>query len=71
MMDHPALSSANLPAHLVKRIDHVAIVVHSIEQALGFYCDLLGMQPSAIKTLGVWNSGETRLTNWPGSRLNP
>lgn len=51
MSDHPDLSSANLPGHLVKRIDHVAIVVRSIEQALVFYRDLLGLQPSEIKTL--------------------
>lgn len=51
MTDLPNLSSAELPSHLVKRIDHVAIVVRSIEQALEFYRDLLGMQPSAIKTL--------------------
>lgn len=32
-----------------KRIDHVAIIVRSIEQALGFYRDTLGIEPSAIK----------------------
>ena len=47
----PDLGNANLPSHLITRIDHVAIVVRSIDQALGFYRDLLGMQPSAIKTL--------------------
>lgn len=51
MTDHPDLGNANLPSHLITRIDHVAIVVRSIDQALGFYRDLLGMQPSAIKTL--------------------
>ncbi len=32
-----------------KRIDHVAIIVHSIEQALGFYRDTLGVEPSDIQ----------------------
>ncbi len=51
MTDLPNPSSAALPATLVKRIDHVAIVVRSIDQALGFYRDLLGLQPSDIKAL--------------------
>lgn len=51
MTDQPDLRNANLPGHLVKRIDHVAIVVRSIDQALGFYRDLLGMQPFEIKAL--------------------
>ena len=32
-----------------KRIDHVAIIVHNIEQALGSYRDTLGIVPSEIK----------------------
>ena len=32
-----------------KRIDHVAIIVRSIEQALGFYRNTLGIEPSEIK----------------------
>jgi methylmalonyl-CoA epimerase len=32
-----------------KRIDHVAIIVRSIEQALLFYRDTLGIAPSEIK----------------------
>jgi methylmalonyl-CoA epimerase len=32
-----------------KRIDHVAIIVHNIEQALVFYRDTLGIAPSVIK----------------------
>ncbi len=32
-----------------KRIDHVAIIVRNIEQALGFYRDTLGIKPSEIK----------------------
>src|SRR5260370_1365395 len=32
-----------------KRIDHVAIIVRSIEQALVFYRDTLGIVPSEIK----------------------
>lgn len=33
----------------MQRIDHVAIIVRSIEQALTFYRDTLGIAPSAIK----------------------
>ena len=51
MSDQPDLNGESLPGHLIKRIDHVAIVVRSIDQALGCYRDLLGLQPSAIKTL--------------------
>jgi methylmalonyl-CoA epimerase len=32
-----------------KRIDHVAIIVHSIEQALTFYRDTLGIMPGEVK----------------------
>jgi methylmalonyl-CoA/ethylmalonyl-CoA epimerase len=32
-----------------RRIDHVAILVHSIEQALAFYRDVLGILPGEIK----------------------
>ncbi len=32
-----------------KRIDHVAIIVHNIEQALAFYQDTLGIKPGEIK----------------------
>ena len=32
-----------------KRIDHVAIIVRNIEQALGFYRDTLGIKPGEIK----------------------
>ncbi len=32
-----------------KRIDHVAIIVRNIEQALSFYRDTLGILPSVIK----------------------
>lgn len=32
-----------------RRIDHVAIIVRNIEQALQFYRDTLGIEPSAIK----------------------
>src|SRR5436190_19005437 len=32
-----------------KRIDHIAIIVRNIEQALGFYRDTLGIMPSQIK----------------------
>jgi len=31
------------------RIDHVAIIVHNIEQALTFYRDILGITPREIK----------------------
>jgi methylmalonyl-CoA epimerase len=32
-----------------ERIDHVAIIVRSLEQALGFYRDTLGIIPSSIQ----------------------
>jgi methylmalonyl-CoA epimerase len=32
-----------------KRIDHIAIIVHSLEQALLFYRDTLGITPREIK----------------------
>nr|BBH89327.1 methylmalonyl-CoA epimerase [Thermosporothrix sp. COM3] len=32
-----------------KRIDHVAIIVRDIEQALCFYRDTLGIEPSEVK----------------------
>ncbi len=34
-----------------QRIDHVAIIVRNIEQALVFYRDTLGMMPSVIKDI--------------------
>jgi methylmalonyl-CoA epimerase len=34
---------------LAKRIDHVAIIVRNIEQALVFYRDTLGITPSEIR----------------------
>jgi|SRR5579859_3507507 len=48
MTNQPDLSSISLPGHLIRRIDHIAIVVRSIDQALGFYRDLLGIQPSNV-----------------------
>jgi methylmalonyl-CoA epimerase len=35
--------------YMPKRIDHVAIIVRDIEQALAFYRDTLGIEPSEIK----------------------
>ncbi|HEU5348262.1 MAG TPA: methylmalonyl-CoA epimerase [Ktedonobacterales bacterium] len=32
----------------VKRIDHVAVVVHDLESALKFYRDMLGIMPSRV-----------------------
>jgi methylmalonyl-CoA epimerase len=32
-----------------RRIDHVAIIVRNIEEALAFYRDTLGIEPGAIK----------------------
>ena len=32
----------------IRRIDHVAIVVRSLSEALGFYRDVLGLEPSKI-----------------------
>jgi methylmalonyl-CoA epimerase len=34
-----------------KRIDHVAVIVRNIEQALTFYRDTLGITPSEIKAV--------------------
>ena len=34
-----------------KRIDHVAIIVRNIEQALAFYRDTLGIEPREIKNV--------------------
>ncbi len=51
MSELSALSNTGLPAGMIQRIDHVAIVVRNIDEALRFYRDLLGIQPSQIKTL--------------------
>ncbi|HEX4207881.1 MAG TPA: methylmalonyl-CoA epimerase [Ktedonobacteraceae bacterium] len=34
-----------------KRIDHVAIIVRNLEQALAFYRDTLGLAPSEVTTV--------------------
>ena len=34
---------------MLKRIDHIAIIVRNIEQALIFYRDILGIMPGEIK----------------------
>src|SRR5437660_7967697 len=34
---------------MAKRIDHVAIIVRDLDQALAFYRDILGIEPGAIK----------------------
>jgi methylmalonyl-CoA epimerase len=34
---------------LPKRIDHVAIIVRNLEQALAFYRDTLGIEPGEVK----------------------
>jgi methylmalonyl-CoA epimerase len=36
-------------SNVPKRIDHIAIIVRNIEQALGFYRDVLGLVPRAIQ----------------------
>jgi methylmalonyl-CoA epimerase len=36
-------------AGMPKRIDHIAVIVRSLEEALPFYRDTLGITPSAIK----------------------
>ena len=36
---------------LPKRIDHVAIIVRNLEQALAFYRDTLGIEPSEVKAV--------------------
>ncbi len=33
----------------MQRIDHIAVIVNNLEQALGFYRDTLGITPGAIK----------------------
>jgi len=33
----------------IKRIDHVAIVVHDLEAALGFWRDALGLELQAVE----------------------
>lgn len=38
-----------MKANMPRRIDHVAIIVHNIEQALAFYRDILGITPREIK----------------------
>lgn len=38
-----------MEANMPRRIDHVAIIVHNIEQALAFYRDTLGITPREIK----------------------
>ncbi|WP_207229296.1 VOC family protein [Ktedonosporobacter rubrisoli] len=55
-----------------KRIDHVAIIVKNIEQALSFYRDVLGITPSAIKEVPT---EQVRIAFLPlggpgGARLN-
>lgn len=34
---------------MLKRVDHIAIIVRNIEQALVFYRDILGIMPGEIK----------------------
>jgi methylmalonyl-CoA epimerase len=51
MNDHPALEGLDLPRKLITRLDHVAIVVRSIEEALYLYRDLVGLQVSKLTTL--------------------
>lgn len=36
---------------MVRKIDHIAIAVRSIDEALGFYRDQLGLEPTQIKDL--------------------
>jgi methylmalonyl-CoA/ethylmalonyl-CoA epimerase len=38
-----------MEANMPRRIDHVAIIVQNIEQALTFYRDILGITPREIK----------------------
>src|SRR5260370_30463962 len=41
--------SLEMEANMPRRIDHVAIIVRNIEQALAFYRDTLGITPREIK----------------------
>lgn len=36
---------------MLKRVDHIAIIVRNLEQALNFYRDTLGIMPSEIKEI--------------------
>jgi methylmalonyl-CoA epimerase len=36
---------------MLKRVDHIAIIVRNIEQALVFYRDILGIMPGEIKEI--------------------
>jgi methylmalonyl-CoA/ethylmalonyl-CoA epimerase len=42
-----------MEANMPRRIDHVAIIVHNIEQALAFYRDTLGITPREIKEVST------------------
>src|SRR5579859_3212207 len=46
-----SFAAANKEGCMPKRIDHVAIIVRNIEQALVFYRDTLGITPSEIKVV--------------------
>jgi methylmalonyl-CoA epimerase len=36
---------------LIKRIDHLGVAVHSIDQALGFYREALGLEVTHVETV--------------------
>jgi len=46
---HYRAQALSKEVHMPKRIDHVAIIVRDIEQALVFYRDTLGIVPGVIK----------------------
>lgn len=45
------MESGGVTLHMPKRIDHVAIIVRDIEQALVFYRDTLGIAPRQIQEI--------------------
>ena len=48
-MTDDALLSLSGKVVMPRRIDHVAIIVHNIDQALAFYRDILGITPREIR----------------------
>ena len=48
-MTDDALHSLSGNFVMPRRIDHVAIIVHNIDQALAFYRDTLGITPREIR----------------------
>ncbi len=45
------MSRAPTDRAVAKRLHHVAVAVESVDQALRFYCDLLGLEVTQVMTL--------------------